>query len=198
MYIEAVIIGIILGVIGNGKISNITDMRIRGLILVILSVAVQISPIFLVKIQALRPYLSIFPFIALVLMTLAVFLNISRKGMKIILIGSLLNILVMASNNFYMPIDFSSLEWAGLSPLLESIKSGSIIGYMNIEASNLIGTYLGKILPLPSFYPLSKVLSIGDIVITLGIILFFRGEMRKSYFRNDASTISFSYKTKFK
>lgn len=197
MYIEAVIIGIIIGMIRNGKFTNITDIRIRGLFLVVLSVAVQVSPIFLVKIEPVREYLYIFPFISLVLMSLAILVNISRKGMKVIFLGALLNIAVMALNNFYMPVDFASLEWAGLTPLLESIKSGSVIGYMNIENATTIGTYLGKILPIPSIYPLSKVLSIGDIIITIGIILFFQGEMSRSYFRGDNSMIKFSYKTKF-
>lgn len=197
MYIEAVIIGIIIGMIRNGKFTNITDIRLRGLFLVILSVAVQISPIFLVKIESMNEYLYLFPFVSLVLMTLAILFNISRKGMKIIFLGSLLNIAVMALNNFYMPIDFSSLEWAGLTPLLESIKSGSVIAYMNLENATTAGTYLGKILPLPSFYPLSKVLSIGDILITLGIVFFFQGEMNRSYFRGDSSMIKFSYNSKF-
>lgn len=197
MYIEAVIIGIVIGMIRNGKFTNITDIKLRGLLLVILSVAVQVSPIFLVKIEAVREYLYLFPFISLVLMSLAILFNISRKGMKVIFLGALLNIGVMALNNFYMPIDFTSLEWAGLTPLLESIKSGSVIGYMNIESATTIGSYLGKILPIPSMYPFSKVLSIGDIVITLGIILFFQGEMCRSYFRGDSSMIKFSYKTKF-
>jgi hypothetical protein len=103
----------------------------------------------------------------------------------------------MAMNNFYMPIDFSSLEWAGLTPLLESIKTGSVIGYMDVDNGAMIGKYLGKILPIPSIYPLSKVLSIGDIIITIGIILFFKGEMVRSYFRGDSSMLRFSYKTKF-
>jgi len=197
MYIEAVIIGIVIGMIRNGKFTNITNMRLRGLFLVILSVAVQVSPIFLVKMKFIREYLYIFPFISLVLMSLAILVNISRKGMKVIFLGALFNIVVMALNNFHMPIDFASLEWAGLTPLLESIKSGSVIGYMNVENATTIGTYLGKILPIPSIYPFSKVLSIGDIIITLGIILFFQGEMIRSYFRGDSSMINFSYKPKF-
>lgn len=197
MYIEAVVIGIVVGMIRNGKFSNIADIRLRGLFLVIISVLVQISPIFLIKFDLLSDYLYMFPFISLVIMSLAILMNISKKGMKIIFLGAILNIAAMGLNNFYMPIDFSSLEWAGLTPILESIKSSSILAYMNIENASTAGTYLGKILPLPSIYPLSKVLSIGDILISLGIILFFQGEMNRAYFRGDSSMIQFSYKTKF-
>lgn len=198
MYIEAVIIGIVIGMIKKGKLTNITDVHFKGLFFVILSLVFQISPIFLVKVSLMGEYLHLFPFISLVLMSLAIVANFSKKGMKIILLGALLNIVVMALNNFYMPIDLKSLEWAGLTPLLESIKSGSVIGYMDISEASGMSKYLAKFIPIPSMYPFSKVLSLGDIILTLGIVQFFQGEMRRSYFRGDSSMIQFSYKTKFK
>lgn len=198
MYIEAVIIGILIGVFRNGNLANISDISLRGLPLMILSVIFQVSPVFLIKIPAVSQYIYLFPFISLCMMTLAVMVNYKRPGMKIIVAGAILNIIAMGMNGFYMPIDYTALGWAGLDPLLESIKNGAVIGYSSIENATGISKILGKIIPIPKIYPFAKVLSIGDIIITLGIIFFFYGEMTRSFFRRDSRVVQFSYNTKFK
>lgn len=198
MYIEAVIIGILIGVFRNGNLANISDISLRGLPLMILSVIFQVAPVFLVKIPGAAEYIYLFPFISLCIMTLAVIINYKRPGMKIIAVGAILNIVAMGMNGFYMPIDYTALGWAGLDPLLESIKNGTVIGYSNMETAVSISKILGKIIPIPKIYPFAKVLSIGDIIITLGIIFFFYGEMTRSFFRRDSRVVQFSYNTKLR
>ncbi len=196
MFIEGTIIGLIIGKIRRGRFSNLEHLSIRAWPLIVLAFLIQISPIFskeLPILQKLEPYAFL---ISLVLLAIVLIVNLRKKGTWALLLGVILNIIVIIFNKYKMPISLESLELAGLYPMVEGIKSGDIVNYISLEQVNNWTKILGKYIVIPQPYPLSKVLSIGDIFITLGLILLIQGEMLKDRFNSRNKMIRFGYKVK--
>ena len=115
------------------------------------------------------------------LIVLTLIMNIDKKGMWIILIGAILNFIVVVMNKNRMPISFDGLRLAGLENMIDGIRNGSISNYMSLDEVTNWTKHLGKYIVITKPYPMVKVISIGDIFMSLGIIFFIQGEMLKSY-----------------
>jgi hypothetical protein len=197
MYIEAILLGFIVGMIRNGRISNFSDVRFRGWPLAILAFVCFVIPYILGFFSISFNMPQIFPFTAMGVIVLLALANHDRSGMKFIAFGTLLNMVAMAPNAFQMPMDLSLMESLGYSSFVQSIADGTVINYMNISEAVSWTYYLGKIFALPAAYPLSRALSGGDIIVSLGILLLIQSEMRLYTGKYRGSTLQFSYKTKF-
>ena len=196
MFVEAVLLGIAVGVLRKGRIGNLGDIHIKGLWLVILAFFVQLSPLALARAGVLEAYLLYFPFAAMVLMAGVLLLNLDKKGFGFIVAGTISNMLAILLNGMRMPVDFKGLEYAGLSGMIETIKDGSLINFSSMEAAEGVSQYLGKFIPLPDLYPFAKVLSVGDILIMIGIVYFVQGEMKRAFYRGSSSMVKYSYNTR--
>ena len=94
-----------------------------------------------------------------------IWINRNLPGMKLALIGLILNFLVMAVNGGRMPVS----EWAtvvsGQSEYLPDLIAG--VGSRHVlltDQTNL--KFLGDVIPLPPPYPRSRVLSLGAVSYT--------------------------------
>ncbi|OXM13878.1 DUF5317 domain-containing protein [Paenibacillus herberti] len=98
-------------------------------------------------------------------------LNRHQQGLGIILVGVLLNFAVMLANGGRMPV---ALEAAAvLDPIYtEMLKSGDAVTkhFLMNESTRL--SFLGDIIPLGPPYPRSQAISIGDVVINVGVFLY--------------------------
>ena len=103
-------------------------------------------------------YLAIFVFAAL---------NFERRGMKLILLGSLLNFAVIVANGFKMPLSPVALEMPEAQKTLEMIRAGEILDYVIVgwDAPLL---FLGDVIRLPYLPGLA---SVGDLVLAAGVFL---------------------------
>lgn len=196
MFIEAIILGVIIGVIRNGRLSNLTEIYIRGWYLIILGVVIQYVPILLNILGFEQLNFEYITFIGMLLMVVALIMNLDLKGIWMILLGGLLNLLGLVFNGFKMPIHLGSLQTLEMNYFIESIRSGNLINYQLFSEFINWKLALGKFIPIPKIYPFAKVLSIGDIVMMLGIILFISSEMKSNYFKRSSSMLQFSYKKK--
>ncbi|BEP27907.1 DUF5317 family protein [Helicovermis profundi] len=196
MYIEAIIIGLIIGKIRKGRLENFANVYFKGLIFIIFSLVVEISPIILNKFHVLSEYYYLVPFISVILMIIGILLNIKKSGMKFILFGAILNIVIMILNGFYMPISYKALEIAGKKSLISYFDKEIIMGFINADQLSGLKFFFSKFIPIPAFYPLAKVMSVGDILITIGIIIFVQASMMKSSFGLNNKMIRFSYNSR--
>lgn len=110
-----------------------------------------------------------------------VFLWINRKmniGIPILLLGVFLNFIVMALNGGRMPV---SLEAATiLDPAYaNAIQNGLYGKHAVLTDSTLLG-FLGDVIPITDPYPKDQVISIGDIVMNIGIFIFIQRVMVKN------------------
>jgi len=197
MFLEAVAIGIFIGGFKGGRLANIIDMNIRGWYLIILSVILSMSPIFLRNFEDITQMSVLLMFSSMIILLLVLVLNLDKKGTWIILLGGLFNVAIMAFNSFKMPVMMSGLESAGITSLIEGLTDGTIINYMASEASGIMQLFT-KFIIVPKPYPFPKILSIGDIIMTVGLLKFIVGEMARSSYSGRSKMVQYSYGTGLK
>jgi len=181
VFVESVIIGIVIGVVQHGRLTNIGITRIRGWYLAIVALLLGISPIFSINSPFFDDFGVYIYLFSIVIMFAVVLWNLDKKGFWIIALGAGLNLLVMILTDFKMPIYMEGLKIAGLDGMIKGMESGVIINYVPIESLDSWSRFLGKLIVLPKPYPLAKVISIGDLLMSLGIVFYLRGEMVKKY-----------------
>ncbi len=183
MFVEAVILGLIIGNFRNGNFGNLREIKIRGGALIILSGIIQCIPVFVGRFSVFADKLIWFTPVSILLLIICLFINIDKNGVWLIFIGTLMNFIVIIINGMKMPVLFKSLIISGQEHLLMPIKMGDVINYMPFVDAKSITGYFGKIIPIPEMYPFAHTLSIGDIIITIGIIVFLSKSMKRRYYR---------------
>jgi Family of unknown function (DUF5317) len=105
---------------------------------------------------------------SMLIAALALMLNRHLPGLTWIAAGLILNVLVITLNGGLMPVSAAARAIAGQSPLTGN--SNNVIPMTS--ATNL--WWFGDIFPLPAWLPFANVFSLGDILITLGGIVFIQ------------------------
>jgi hypothetical protein len=188
MFIEAMILGLIIGTIRKGRISNLFSLNIRGWYLIIIGVIIQYMPIIfnIFSINILN--FNYFTVVGNVILLFVVLINIEIKGIFIILIGGIINLFGFVINGFKMPIIQSGVS----EKMMHLINSNNVLNYKLISEISNWKIYLGKIIVIPDIYPFYKVLSAGDIIIMIGLVVLVEMEMKKTYFKGNGRMLKFS------
>lgn len=194
MLIEGTVLGLILGKVRGGKFGGLGDVQINGWMVLILALLLQLTPMISEDFPFFATYQSYMYATSMILTLICICMNLKKKGMWAFLVGILLNLMVIAFNDFQMPISFSALKLSGLEPMINAIQSGEMMHFRALEGTVQGIKILAKFIPIPKPYPLPKVISIGDIFITVGLILFIMGEMKKSKFIVRHRMIKHGYK----
>ncbi|MDK2919023.1 MAG: hypothetical protein PWQ37_1756 [Candidatus Petromonas sp.] len=197
MFLEAAILGLLIGIIRKGRFSNLAEIKINGWILIFIAVLLQLLPLLAPAFPFVEKYQRYFYIASTILILFVVTINLNKKGFRIISIGVLLNLFVMLMNGFKMPIYLEGLKFAGLESIVKGIETGDILNYMPLEKVMDWTKYFGKFIVVPKPYPLAKVISVGDIFMSLGIVLFIQGEMTKSYLTMKSRMIRMGYKSRW-
>lgn len=192
MFVEAVLIGLFIGGFKGGRLSNIIDMNIRGWYLIILSLLLSFSPIFLRNFENVGNAPVFLMFLGMVVILIVLLLNLDKKGIWLIFAGGLLNVIMMAFYNFKMPVVMTGLEAPGMSSLFEGITDGTVINYAVQESTGWL-QYLSKFIVIPKPYPIAKVLSIGDVLMTIGVLWFMIGEMARPSYSGRGKMVQYTY-----
>lgn len=197
MYLEAIVIGLIIGFFRNGRLMNFFEVKFKGWTLSIIALLIFLIPFGIKLFTDSDVETAIYPFVAMVICALIVLFNFEKTGMKILLLGILLNLVVMGLSDFKMPIDTVKMEALGFGSFVESMSEGNVINYVALEQAHPISAYFGKIIALPKVYPLAKLISIGDVIVSIGIAWIIQYEMLLSSVKTRGSMLQFSYKSKF-
>jgi len=123
------------------------------------------------------------------LLVLVISLNWRLPGMPLVGTGLALNLAVMAANSGYMPIAPETLSRAGLEHLADGLEIGSLVTnakdvLLPREATRL--WWLSDILVVPLPSPLKAVLSIGDLLLAAGAVIFIQKAMLRRVVREGA------------
>lgn len=97
--------------------------------------------------------------------------NRHNKGFWLVMTGVFLNFLVMLVNGGRMPVSYEAASV--LDPIyLDMLQSGDAVTkhYLLDAATRL--PFLGDIIPLSSPYPRTQAISIGDVVMNVGIFVY--------------------------
>lgn len=198
MFIEAIIIGLLIGFIRGGRVLNIGNMDIRGWLLVVIAFVLQMIPIFFGFISVVSSVGHYISFFAMLLMLVAVLVNVEKKGFWIIALGAIMNLAAMGFNGLLMPVSLDGLAYIGFADIVEAVKLGDVVNYISIENTSHWSLYLGKILTLPRLYPFAKIISFGDIIMSIGLFWFTQSEMiHQHHFKSRGKMVHYSINSKW-
>ncbi|MEW5992760.1 MAG: MFS transporter [Chloroflexota bacterium] len=173
MLIGGIALGLILGLLGGGRIEHLVSIRLRLVQLVFLGFVIRIATQFAIEggngpADALRlPLLAT----SFVLILLGLWANREQPGLSLAFVGVLLNTIVISVNGGWMPVWEPAFLVAGFAPgeslgPLHQIVPGVVSGDFLLQAGPL-----GDILPIPLPF-VRNVASIGDVFLGVGLAFF--------------------------
>ncbi|HEY3213858.1 MAG TPA: DUF5317 domain-containing protein, partial [Actinomycetota bacterium] len=102
-------------------------------------------------------------------------INVRVPGMVLIMVGVLANFAVIAANGG-MPVSADALRDSGQHAELAQMRESDADKHHLVTDSDSL-TFLGDIIGMPP--PIARAISIGDLIIALGLIWFTASSMRR-------------------
>ncbi|WP_442596264.1 DUF5317 domain-containing protein [Neobacillus sp. D3-1R] len=174
MFIDSLLVGLVVGKIRGGNFKSFLDMRVKNAYLIIFAFLTQFLVIYFYS----KALLFAVTLSYLILFIFSIF-NRHLTGLIYIAIGMALNLIVMVANGGRMPVDPHA---AGLlAPEdLPALLAGEYGKHIAISDHTLFN-FLGDIFYLQAPYPHPIIISLGDIVISIGVFLFIQKTMVKKH-----------------
>jgi hypothetical protein len=175
MVYDGILIGLIVGLIRAGwrhGLTALSQIRIRGGWIFPVLLLVQFGVFFFTdKIQLIADYSGYMFLVVYAAGLYVLWLNRNETGFWWIFAGVALNFIVMLANGGKMPV---SLEAASvLDPSYgQMLKDGTVVSKHVLLTDSTLVPFLGDIIPLTSPYPRSQVISIGDVIMNVGIFIY--------------------------
>ena len=174
MFIQVIVLAIIIGFIFKGNLNNLADIKIEALYLVVVSFLVEAMVILTIRkglmhIGYITYFIDVFMYILLF-----IFVYKNRKNPYIMLMGFgfLLNAIAIFLNGGTMPVSSDALKTAGMT-----FNVGSQ-GLYNVVGNTTKLWFLGDIFPYTFIQ--KNIVSVGDLVAAVGMLLFIVKGMQKS------------------
>jgi len=148
-------------------------IEIRGYKVLILMAVIEITAQFLFKKYTDNNLLKILSFSWLIY--IAIFyvsaINIKKSYMMLFFLGTLLNFIAIASNDFKMPVLVSDILTDVEAKKMYLLAGQDLIHSLLTEETKF--KYLCDIITLPPPYPFPKTISAGDVLLLSGIFAFW-------------------------
>jgi hypothetical protein len=178
MLFIGIFVGIIVGFILKGKITNLADLKLQGFSLVLISLAVQLA--ILATPLATLPWLvqngNLIYVLSMDVLILGLLYN-RRYGWSfwLIIIGTACNIIVVAQNGGAIPVDLNKLSLAtgeNVASLSDKFAAHTELSYRTPLTPQSDLGWMGDIIHIPLPFFNTNVYSIGDIIISIGLAAF--------------------------
>lgn len=173
MLIGGVGLGLVLGLLAGGSLSNLVSVRLRWVALLFGAVIVRfLTEAAITRDVAIAETLRLPLFAgAYMMLLIALWLNRRHPGLSIAFVGILGNTIAIVVNGGHMPIWEPSLRAAGLTPGGIDSPVHAVLS-APLDASFILSAGpLGDVIPIP-FPLLQNVASIGDVFLTVGLGFF--------------------------
>jgi DHA3 family macrolide efflux protein-like MFS transporter len=180
--IGGILLGLVLGLVAGGSISNLAAVRLRWIGILFLAVLVRFGTEAAIGagvdvVQALR--LPLFA-VSFGLLLVGLWANRSNPGLSLAFVGILLNAIAVLANGGYMPVWRPALIQAGFDPNTVLSSFHTFLPFDRLDAAFLIRAGpLGDILPIPLPY-IRNVASIGDLFLAAGLGFFLFATILRS------------------
>ena len=183
MILIALCLALLLGLVAlGGRASDLTHVQVRWGWLAPLAFLMQAYLIFFPAERAgdLLSARSLLLTASHVLLFVVIWQNRHLSGIKVIGLGLLLNFLVMAVNGGFMPITPETLVQIGYDGNASQLETGYIVGRTKnvvAEPGEASLWFLSDVMVIPRPFPIPTALSLGDLLIVLGVFFFLRESM---------------------
>lgn len=183
MFIETVIAAIIVVMIRGADIKNLERLEFKYWYFLILGFFLQSIPVLFDKTAAvyfpeaaqLAGY--IFVVLSYLFILFPLLININIKGAYFALVGTITNAAVIFVNNGMMPVSKNAILISGYQNALQEGQRLDLMHYVADGSTRLF--MFSDVIPIPRPYPFPQILSIGDILICVGIFIFINSVFLK-------------------
>ena len=176
MILESFVLSTAVGFVRKGSLRNLSGIPLRHFYLFVLPFVLFASVLAAGPARgtlSILPYVKVISIAQYVILLAAIALNVHIREMWVVGAGTFLNFASLAANGGVMPVGTTALRIAGLTQLLNSESARHVIMTPETRLK-----WLADIIPVPTFSPLlSQVISIGDLVIAVGIFLLVQRYM---------------------
>ena len=166
--LSAILIGVALGAALGGRPRRLGQLPLRWNALVFGSLAIQLFLFTGLSIPALAVTVLYLLSGGLVIAWLA--RNLSIPGIACVMLGGLSNFLAIAVNGGRMPVEPNLLAQARGAGYVSALAAGRVTSNSSLADGHTNLRWLTDQILIPPPWPLPTVLSVGDIVIALGVI----------------------------
>ena len=164
-----IVLVIVVALLRGGSLRNFAAVQLRWLPLVIASFALQLL-IFTPFARAPLVAFATVPIYVLSMLLLVIWVaaNWRIPGMVLIAIGLALNVIAITTNGGHMPVSSESARYAGTIDNYTS--EGALVANNSIMTqANVRFWLLTDIIAIPKQVPFANVISIGDVLLTIGV-----------------------------
>lgn len=174
MFIEAILISIIIGLLRGGKLKRFKAINHKTMWILVFGMVIQYILVFLNRVEEIGSISKILLYtkqaqiISYILILIGIVTNFRFKSLCIVLVGFLMNFFVIMTNGWRRPILLEGVKLTNSSGLYEMIEMGKVALYTPIVESTKY-PILGDIIIFAEPYPISRIISLGDLIISFGI-----------------------------
>lgn len=173
MFVEVIVFAVIIGYLLKGRLKNIDILGLKALYLALIGLIIKFTIIISIQHGLLTRGLLTYILYSIQYLLLLIFVILNRKNKYILImgIGFLLNVIPIFTNGGAMPVSAAAAKSLGFNK--EIYMQGL---YRAIDGTTKFN-FLGDIIP----YKLGKayVISIGDIILAIGLFLYIVTGMKK-------------------
>ena len=172
-------LGLLVGFLLRGRLSGLGKLRLRWLPLVSIALVIQLLIFPLFTSTAILPFAKApLHILSYVLLAVWIVANVRIIPVALLGLGAICNFSVLIANGGLMPASTNALQKAGLIHVADQlIQDGAYANLIQMSSSTHLN-FLGDILSLPKWIPLSSAFSIGDLLIWLALIWLIVKGMR--------------------
>ncbi len=189
MLVDTVVASVVVGKLRGGTLSSLGGTPIKKVELIVAALAAEAAAVIVgARGWAFGPEVGSLLFLASYLTLLyAISSNRHLRWMPLVGLGVALNWAVILANGMRMPVSLDALAAAGMARQAAAIASGAVSTYRAMDPATRLA-FLGDVIPIGPPYPIHRVVSVGDIVMALGVFLLVQHEMFARRGRTGAPT----------
>lgn len=180
MIIESLLLSMVIGKIRGGQINRIANLKIKKWYLFIAAFILQylLSFGYTKSIGVIQKYHFYFHLTSYILLFIGFAFNMKNLWLNVISLGVLLNAVVIFLNGGKMPVSLEAIRLTEMSHAIAPLVNNQVARHQALS-TNMTAWYLGDMIPIIPPYPFTKVISIGDLVMSIGVFFLIQKYMKK-------------------
>ena len=174
--LSAIVLGLILGLALRGDPRRLGQLPLRWNALVFASLAIQL--VLFTGLTLPRAVVTVLYLLSGALGIAWLIRNLRIPGMVGVLAGGLSNFIAIAANGGRMPIEPGLLAQTRDAAYVRALAAGTVTSNSSLADGHTPLRWLTDQILIPRPWPLPTVLSVGDVIIALGVIWLIAWGMR--------------------
>lgn len=174
--LSAIVIGLAIGFALGGRPHRLARLRLRWNVLIFLSLALQV--VLFTGLTIPGPVVTVVYPLSGLLSLAWLARNLATPGMPCVLSGGLGNMVAIAANGGRMPADANLLARSRGITYVRDLAAGRVTSNSSLADSHTHLRWLTDQFLVPPPWPLPTVLSVGDLLIALGVVWLIAAGMQ--------------------